>query len=224
MNKKTKQMVRYARHLFFLWDELKNGSQLEKAAETKIQFEIALKELRSNGYDVKELLEGLKLDLHYHSEFGSIVIFTDGALRHSHKLGVRSACSFAVYGNGKLLDLQGTIMGDSILHVSGKILPADSMLAEYHGMLQAVKYVDKHNIKSNSFIFLSDCFSMVDLLTGQKLHHRKIFLQYGEEIKKYTDRLSSVEFKHIPRAYNKIADQHVNKLLDSYERGELLCN
>jgi len=123
------------------------------------------------------------------------------------------------------MDLSGSIIGKYMTDVMGNRYPATSMLAEYHGMLEAMKYIQRYQVSAERFVFVSDSEFMIDLLSRKEQYrHKIIFRRFANEILKYAGLLPKTSFKFVPREHNKIADQHVNTLLDQFERGTTLCH
>lgn len=219
-------MVQEYSHLFFSYFKLKENDEEQKAKEISLKQEILLKQLKQNGYDIGTLLEDLKTKKLFMQSYDTIIIFSDGGVRNNHDVDQTSmaASAFSVYGDQKMLKHNATFIGDTIQTPNGEITNINSTLAEYHGLLNALLYVEKYNITAKKVVFLTDCASMVQHLT-KKLPHQSIFRKYALVLKEKLLNIPNVELKHIPREYNKITDALVNQLLDEYERsGKCVVN
>lgn len=214
-------MAKEYSHLFFSYFEHADRGEMDKAKEISEKQDFLLKELKENGYDVGTLLEELKTKRKLQNPFNTILIFSDGGVRNNHDNSQKSisASAFAVYGDQKMVKHEGQFIGDKIKIPSGENVDINSTLAEYHGLLHALKFVEKYEVKAKRIIFLTDCASMVQHV-AEKLPQHKMFRDYALELRNRLNAIPNVELKHIPREHNKIADKLVNQLLDMHERGE----
>lgn len=211
--------------LFFSFDEHMERGEQDKANEVSKKQDTLLKQLKENGYDVGTLLQELKTKKLFQKEYETIIVFSDGGVRNNHDNNETSiaASAFAVYGDQKMLSHDSSFIGDSIQLPSGETVAINSTFAEYHGLLQALLFVEKYKASAKRIIFLTDCASMVQHVT-QILPKQKVFKEYAFELINRLESIPNVELKHIPREHNKITDGLVNQLLDKYERGEKVCN
>lgn len=218
-------MAQQYSHLFFsFYDHVECGEH-DKANKVSKEQDSLLKTLRSNGYDTGKLIEQLKEQKMFRKEYDTVVIFMDGGVRNNHDANETSiaASAFAVYADQKLVKHDSSFIGDSIELPTGETIPINSTFAEYHGFLQALLFVEKHNVKAKRYIFITDCESMVKHIQ-HKLPHQQNFKDYALNLIQKFNAIPKAELKHVPREHNKITDGLVNQLLDLYERGEKVCN
>ncbi|MGG1071333.1 reverse transcriptase-like protein [Priestia megaterium] len=208
-------------HLFFSFYEQVDSGNHSSAKEISSKQDLLLKEMKENGYDVGALLEDLKTQKTFQQKYNTVVVFTDGGVRNNHDNNLRSlsASAFAIYGDQKMLKHDATFIGDKITLPTGETVDINSTLAEYHGLLQALLFVEKYKVKADRIIFVTDSASMVQHVST-KLPAQKIFRDYALELKNKLYSFPNVELKHVPREHNKITDALVNQLMDMYERGE----
>ncbi|MGH1107476.1 reverse transcriptase-like protein [Bacillus paranthracis] len=221
----NQQMAQDFSHLFFSFEEHMERGEQDKVKEISKKQDMLLKELKENGYDVGALLEELKTRKAFRKNYETIIVFTDGGVRNNHDVSQESiaASAFAIYGDQKMLTHESSFIGDSIQLPSGEKIDINSTFAEYHGLLQALLFVEKYRASAKRIIFLTDCASMVQHIQ-QKLPQQRVFKEYVLDLISKLDTIPNVELKHIPREHNKITDGLVNQLLDKYERGEYTCN
>jgi ribonuclease HI len=212
-------------HLFFSFDEHMERGEQDKANEVSKKQDSILKQLKGNGYDVGALLEELKTRRVFQKKYETIIVFTDGGVRNNHDNNQTSiaASAFAIYGDQKMLSHDSSFIGDTIQLPSGETIAINSTFAEYHGLLQALKFVEEYKASAKRIIFLTDCASMVQHLSD-KLPQQRVFKEYAFDLINRLKSIPNVELKHIPREHNKITDGLVNQLLDMYERGEKVCS
>lgn len=224
LTKSIEQMVEEYRHLFFFKFECEGSGRISELGRIEKQKDCLLKELESNGYNVSDLIESLKLERLFKESYDIVAAFTDGGVRNNHDVNETSiaASAFAIYADKKLLRHGGQFIGDKIVLPNGQETDVNSTLAEYHGLLQALEYIEKHNVKAKKYIFVTDCASMVQHVTG-KLPQHELFRGYASLLKEKLESLPNVELKHVPREHNKFADKLVNQLLDVHERSAALC-
>lgn len=211
--------------LFFLYFNHRERGQLSKAREISERQQYILKDLKENGYDIGALLEELKTKKLFENSYDTIIIFTDGGVRNNHDVSETSiaASAFAIYGDQKMLKHDAQFIGDTIKLPNNNIVEINSTLAEYHGLLKALLFAEKFNIKSKRIVFLTDCASMVQHI-NTKLPVHTNFKDFAIELRTRLKSFRNVELRHIPREHNKVTDKLVNQLLNTYERGEVLCS
>lgn len=133
-----------------------------------------------------------------------MTIFCDGGSRGNPG---PSACAFLVYHDGKIIHQQGLYLGIGT-----------NNQAEYQAVLEALKYLSSFIIPDSSFNFFLDSELVVNQLNGlYKIKDAKLKLKYLD-IKKILSTehlaLSTVNFSHIVRKKNFLADLLVNRTLD----------
>lgn len=88
-------------------------------------------------------------------------------------------------------------------------------VAEYTGVLEALKYIKNEYGSGIPVTLLADSKLAVEQLSGRykiKSTHLRILI---EEIKQIESELSEVSYRHVPREQNKIADHLANLALDN---------
>lgn len=105
-----------------------------------------------------------------------------------------------------------------ILHQEGKYIGVTTNnVAEYTGVLEALKYIQKRWAEegNHEVIVRSDSLLIVQQMVGlykiKKPHLLVIYLQ----IKELEEKLGVVTYSHVPRAQNFIADRLANQALDN---------
>ncbi len=132
-----------------------------------------------------------------------LVVFTDGASRGNP--GPASYGFTIADEGGKLLHEQGEFIGI-----------ATNNVAEYMGVLEALKTLKKKYVKSNPLqvSFYADSKLVAEQLSGRykiKSSHLRVLI---EQIKVLEDEVGIVTYNHVPRAKNSEADRLANKALD----------
>jgi len=138
-------------------------------------------------------------------------IYCDGASRGNP--GLAAAAFLIKNEENKIIHQQSFFLGK-----------ATNNIAEYNGVLLALKWLAKENLSQQKEIhFYLDSLLVVSQLTGifkiknEKL--RKIIV----EIKKIEEEITlPIFYHHIIRKYNKRADELVNKCLDKQRRSRVL--
>lgn len=112
-------------------------------------------------------------------------------------------------GGFVILDMQ-----DQILHESGKYLGVTTNnQAEYHSLKGGLEAAQKMGIRV-VHVFM-DSQLVVNQMKGiYKVKNRDLW-PIHEAIKALLPSFEAVEFTHVPREFNKLADSMVNKTLDS---------
>lgn len=105
-------------------------------------------------------------------------------------------------------------MDDQILHESGKYLGVTTNnQAEYHSLKGGIEAALKMGAKT-VHVFM-DSMLVVNQMKGvYKVKNRDLW-PIHEAIKELVTQFEKVDFTHVPREYNKLADGMVNKTLDS---------
>lgn len=217
-------MVAKYSHLFFSFYKCVEQGKDDEANRIELEQENILQQLKLNGYDVKNLLDELKTQRLFKSTYETIVIFTDGGVRNNHDMSQTSiaASAFAIYGDQKMLKHDSFFIGDKITIPSGAQVEINSTLAEYHGLLKALQFVTKYNVRAKRIIFLTDCETMVQHIKAKRPQSKVIREMCSKAISAFTN-LHHVELRHIPRNQNKFTDKLVNQLLNKHERRAELC-
>lgn len=217
MHPNTKQMAKEFSRLFFLCNQHQESGLTDELQQNVNKRDYLLKELKGSGYDVTNLVARLKTKLLFQPIYDTIIVFTDGGLRNNHlrhEMNI-GASSFIIYGNNQKLFHKANYFGTHLSLPSGELAPADTLLAEYHGLLKAFHFIAQHRIQAKRFIFLSDSSSMVDHVSSKGLPRNACFQDFALHLRKKFEAIPNAEIRHIPRAQNKVADRYVNQILDS---------
>lgn len=139
----------------------------------------------------------------YYNGLVKLIINTDGASRGNPG---HSSYGFVVHDeNGVLLYEEGKYIGKTTNNV-----------AEYTGVLEALKYISKNYSHENYQIELyADSKLVAEQLSGRykiKSGHLKLIIQ---EIQILAVELGGIIYSHIPREQNTLADKLANIALDS---------
>lgn len=134
-----------------------------------------------------------------------VKIFTDGGSRGNPG---PSASGFVI------LDME-----DNVLVERGEYLGVTTNnVAEYTALKQALEECRRMGIrKINGYL---DSLLVVNQLNGKfKIKNRDLW-PIHDAIKKLIPAFDTVEFSHVPREFNKLADAEVNKALDAHLNGD----
>lgn len=127
-----------------------------------------------------------------------IEVYTDGGSRGNPG---KAACAFVVLKEGNLIHEEFSFLGITT-----------NNQAEYQGLLQALKYLQRNNINEASFY--SDSELMVKqihkLYKVKEPQIQKIFA----EVTALSSQLKKFSIVHVRREKNKLADSLVNRCLD----------
>lgn len=133
----------------------------------------------------------------------ALIVHTDGGARGNPG---PAACAFVIED------------GDKILYKGSRFLgKATNNLAEYQGVLEALKYfsTNRHLLKGRKVIFYLDSELVVKQLAGLYKLKSENLIAVNKEIRNLISKeLIDISFRNIPRSQNKIADYLVNKELD----------
>ena len=130
-------------------------------------------------------------------------IFCDGGARGNPGPG---ASSFIIFSNGKEIARQSMYLGKTTNNV-----------AEYYGVLSALKWISQNNTltKDQGLVFNLDSQLVVRQLTGvYKIKDIKLKELTSKIIKLQENLNRNISFNHIEREKNKLADWLVNKTID----------
>jgi ribonuclease HI len=132
-----------------------------------------------------------------------LVIFCDGGARGNPGPG---ASSFIIFQKGKEIVRYSKYLGKTTNNV-----------AEYYGVLFALKWVDQNNTatQGQDLVFNLDSQLVVRQLMGvYKIKDAKLKV-LTSKIKKFQENINkNIYFNHIAREKNKLADRLVNKAID----------
>jgi ribonuclease HI len=131
-------------------------------------------------------------------------VFTDGGARGNPG---PAASAFVLLINGDVIKKESRFLGI-----------ATNNIAEYQGVLLALRWLKSNNIKPevDKINFYLDSELVVRQLNGvYKVRDEKLLTFYSEILLIIKRIGRDVVFKHVPRSQNKIADSLVNIELDS---------
>ncbi len=134
----------------------------------------------------------------------SIKIYTDGGARGNPGPAATGVVIFDK--SDKLLKLDGKYLGT-----------ATNNQAEYEALIQALELVQRHGGVEKITCYL-DSELIVKQLTGlYKIKNDKI-KEFKEKLDSITQNLGKIEYIHLKREKNKLADKIVNIILDAVEK------
>jgi ribonuclease HI len=150
----------------------------------------------------------------------NLSIFCDGASRGNPG---NAAYGFAIYENLEIKVEKSVptnlrlISETEPIYTQSKYLGiATNNIAEWDGLLQSLIYIDqKHDLANCSLNYYLDSNLVVQQIQGKwKVKDIKLKQYYIQSIK-YTIKAKYIEFNHIYREYNKVADNIANLCLDN---------
>ncbi len=129
-------------------------------------------------------------------------LFTDGGARGNPG---HSACGVAIYDlNGNLIKINGKYCG---------VLTNNQ--AEYEALLTGLRMA--HAMKANEIECYLDSDLIVKQIKGEFKIKNKIINEYVRKINTLLKNFHKVNFIHVARSENSIADKIVNIILDTVE-------
>lgn len=147
-----------------------------------------------------------------------LIIFTDGASKGNPGPASIGAVGFLRDGNYSISDFSLSRFKandlDSVFSLSESIGTKTNNEAEYEALLKALTFASK--IKDHSSISLIDVFMDSELIVKQMKKEYKV---KKPELKLYYNQIqelsffSEIQFTHVKREYNKIADFLANEAL-----------
>lgn len=129
-------------------------------------------------------------------------LFTDG--------GARGNPGPAAYGF--VLESED---GDVLAAEGGAIGITTNNVAEYSGLLAGLRKAIEAGIHELEVI--SDSELMVKQMRGEYRVRNAALIELNEEAEALARRLGTVEYRHVKRAHNELADKLVNEVLDAAE-------
>jgi ribonuclease HI len=138
-----------------------------------------------------------------------IVIYSDGGARGNPG---PAASAYAIYKDEELIKKDSKYLGKTTNNV-----------AEYSGVIEGLKgFLDgrfTNRSYSDEIIFKMDSELVVKQLTGVYKIKDKKLMELSLEVRKLIrDNNLKINFVHVPRALNKLADKLVNEKLDESSR------
>ena len=127
-------------------------------------------------------------------------LFTDG--------GARGNPGPAAYGF--VLESED---GDVVAAEGGAIGITTNNVAEYSGLLAGLRKAIEAGIHELEVI--SDSELMVKQMRGEYRVRNAALIELNEDAEALARRLGSVEYRHVKRAHNELADRLVNEALDA---------
>lgn len=132
-----------------------------------------------------------------------LIIYCDGGSRGNPGL----AASGFVIRDGK---------GNKIARIGRFLGTATNNQAEYQAVVFALKYVLENNLKPEKISFFLDSELIVRQMTGVYRIKDLALASHAQTIKGLIREIGvPVNFTHIPREKNKVADSMVNRSLDA---------
>lgn len=130
-----------------------------------------------------------------------LTIFSDGGARGNPG---QAACAFVIFKNDKLQAQDAKYL---------KITTNNT--AEYNGVILALRKVVEEKLQSEEITFKMDSELVVRQLTGKYKIKDKKLIDLALEVKKIIKENNlNINFVHVPRSENKLADKLVNEKLD----------
>ena len=131
-----------------------------------------------------------------------LTIYTDGASRGNPG---KASYGFVVFNDKK-----------EKIHEEGKYLGIKTNnFAEYTAVIKALEYVEKSFSRDLEIKFFMDSKLVVEQLSGRFKIKSLNLIPLIKSIKVLTAKFSFVDYEHIPRSMNSLADTQANKALDS---------
>jgi ribonuclease HI len=127
-------------------------------------------------------------------------LFTDG--------GARGNPGPAAYGF--VLESED---GDVLASEGGYLGVTTNNVAEYSGLVAGLRKANEAGIRQLEVI--SDSELMVKQMLGEYRVRNAALLELNEEAMQLARRIERVEYRHVKRAHNELADKLVNEVLDA---------
>lgn len=133
-----------------------------------------------------------------------LIIYTDGGARGNPG---PAAIGFVIYNeSSKILKKAGMCIGETT-----------NNQAEYKALIKALE--EARSLKAESIVCFLDSELVVRQLQGKYKVREEGLKPLATEVLRLVKNFSSVEFKHVPREKNKLADELVNEALDKAVQG-----
>jgi ribonuclease HI len=129
-------------------------------------------------------------------------LFTDG--------GARGNPGPAAYGF--VLESED---GDVLAAEGGALGITTNNVAEYSGLIAGLRKAIEAGVKHVEVV--SDSELMVKQMRGEYRVRNAALLELNEEAEELARKLDAVEYRHVKRAHNELADRLVNQVLDGAE-------
>lgn len=131
-----------------------------------------------------------------------LTIYTDGASRGNPG---KASYGFVVFnGQKKNIYQEGKYLGIKT-----------NNFAEYTAVLKALEYVTKNFSSAATVKFFMDSKLVAEQLSGRWKIKSRNLISLINAIKSLSETFKEVNYTHIPRAMNMLADAQANKALDS---------
>lgn len=137
---------------------------------------------------------------------GEYRLFTDGGSRGNGNAS-KAACACFLYEGDVLVGIDGMFLGECTNNV-----------AEYEGLALGVKLAIRSagvNAKSGVLQIFMDSELVIKQLRGEYRIMDERLRTYSTKIAKMAEAFHKVEFTHVRREGNKLADRLVNIILDT---------
>lgn len=130
-----------------------------------------------------------------------LIIYTDGASRGNPG---RASYGFTISDKKK-----------NLIYEEGKYIGvATNNVAEYSGVLEALRYIKENLQKATEINFYMDSKLVAQQLSGKWKIKSRNLKPLIEQIKNLKKSLVKITYKHVPRIQNQIADRLANRALD----------
>jgi len=181
----------------YVWSNVSKIQQYELTESTKMLLGISQRPLPSTEMST----ETENTEAEYDSSH--VIIYSDGGSRGNPG---PSASGFIIMNQQKVLHEGGVYLGITT-----------NNQAEYHGVrLGLEKALD---MGARTIDFRLDSLLVVNQLNGiYRIKNRELWPIY-ERIRELVGKFEKVNFSHVKREFNQLADGMVNKILDAHERG-----
>src|SRR3972149_1467201 len=136
-----------------------------------------------------------------------IKIFTDGGARGNPGPAAAGAVVEGLAGNLRL------ICGKYLGVATNNVAEYSAVLLVYETILAKEKVT-----KTLELNFFTDSLLVAKQLSGDYRIKNPNLARFTEKIKQMEKLFYKVDYQHVPRAENKLADQEVNRILDQHVR------
>jgi len=127
----------------------------------------------------------------------NIKIYCDGACEPINPGGT-SSYGFVIYNNGN------EIYKESAIVTKGK--NSTNNVAEYAGLLNALRWLYKNKLNENKVICYADSKLVIEQMSGRWQMNKGVYISWAQKCKKAIQYFTDIAFQWIPREENNIAD------------------
>jgi ribonuclease HI len=167
----------------------------------------------------EEILEEIGNDILPRFTYKNITVYFDGASRGNHDVTEpnRAGIAFIVYADNREIYQYSEYIGATLHKTIGNFQytsVATNNVAEYYALIKVLEYLIDNNLSAPEMVFKSDStcvVNQVNLTNTTRAEHLLTLRNYAILLLKQFPDYSLV---HVPRRYNQIVDDLVNKVLD----------